>query len=385
VTPAGDKRVLMILSNPCNPDWRVLKEATALTRDGWRVTILAWDRSRRLPARETIDGVVIVRSQTRAIGRGTLGKLLTGMAYWFGALRAAARLDAEVIHCHDLPTLPVGVLLRWRRRRLVYDAHESYWLMISRHYPAVFVALTRIAERQMLRFVDQLITVNEMLCQEFRRHHSRVLVVGNWYDPRPLDRAAGLGLRRSLGIPADAFCLGLVGSLGPERLIGPLLSYAARSADNEVLVAGSGAAEGEVRAAADEHANLHFLGWQPEPDTVYAACDGLFYGLVDTDPYSRISSPNSLFLSIALRLPLVTTNTGEAGRIISETGAGELLADPSAEAIQMAVNRLRNSVRRDEVVAKLRSLQETYAWARAAQRLTEMYREMALPTSPAAS
>ena len=38
------RRVLMLLSNPFAPDPRVYKEARTLTRNGYTVTIIAWDR-----------------------------------------------------------------------------------------------------------------------------------------------------------------------------------------------------------------------------------------------------------------------------------------------------------------------------------------------------
>ncbi|MDQ6740238.1 MAG: hypothetical protein M3021_07705, partial [Actinomycetota bacterium] len=43
--PPRRLRVLMLLDNPCNPDWRVEKEANSLVAAGCDVRVLAWERT----------------------------------------------------------------------------------------------------------------------------------------------------------------------------------------------------------------------------------------------------------------------------------------------------------------------------------------------------
>ena len=43
-------KVAMVVSNPCNPDPRVEKEATALSNAGYEVTIHAFDREEKYEA-----------------------------------------------------------------------------------------------------------------------------------------------------------------------------------------------------------------------------------------------------------------------------------------------------------------------------------------------
>src|SRR5438445_583080 len=58
----------MILDNPCDPDWRVLKESRSLAEAGFSVRILAWERSGLLPKRELIDDDCIYGSRLSETG-----------------------------------------------------------------------------------------------------------------------------------------------------------------------------------------------------------------------------------------------------------------------------------------------------------------------------
>ncbi len=373
--PARRRHVVMVVDNGCNPDRRVLKEAGSLAQDGCEVTIIAWDRQGGLPAEEMPQPGVRIRRF--AIGAGHnlgLRQLPMMLRFWFSAARLLHRLDADVVHCHDLPSLPVGVLgLLGRRRPLVYDAHEIYWLMMRTRLPRSMQVMLRHFEDLLLGRVDEVVTVSTVLGEYFGRRHPRVTVVGNWYDPSTPDTEAAAALREQLGIPPQAFVIGSIGFLSPERFHELLIDYAAITPGVQVVVAGTGAVEAELRAAAERLPNLHYLGWASRPEVVYAASDAIFYGLRGDDAYSDLLSPNTLFLSIALGRPLVTTALCEAGRVVSASGAGEIIDPPTPEGMSGAIDRLRAPGRWADVVEAQRRLQATYSWQRANAELRSVY------------
>jgi len=371
--PLSGRSILMLLDNPCNPDWRVTKEAAALVAAGATVTILAWDRAGGLPAHEVKDGAAIERIHVDRPD-SVPGKVISAGRVWRAFWRRAAALRFDAVHAHDFSTLPIAAAISARRRvPLVYDAHEIYWLMVRNSTPRALQAVMRRSEIALLRRVDRLVTVSGYLADYFAPHHRRVTVVGNWYDPVAPDAHAGAVLRAELGIAPEMFCIACIGSLGPERMHGLLVDYAAADPSTAILIAGRGAGEAAVRDAARRLPNVHFAGWRSDPDPLYAAADALFYGLDGDDPYSRISSPNTLFLSIARQIPLICTDTGEAGAVIAQSGAGEVLRPPSVAAMRDAVAALRDPHRREQVRDALAGLQQTYTWQRAAERLVGVY------------
>ena len=372
-------RVLMILDNPCDPDWRVLKEAHSLAAAGFSVRILAWDRSGLLPKIELIDGVRIVRVATPSRHRRSMGRLATAFSYWARVMAEALAEDFDAIHSHDLPDLPISVFLSLRRRRpLVYDAHELYWMDRLEARPILIRLVERYGERLLIRRAKHVVTVSDDLATYYRRLHPRVSVVGNWYDPIQVDRISGRHLRHELGIADDTFCLVYAGSLGPERNHQLLIEYAAAYPDTAVVVAGKGGvAETDFIKAAGTLPNLRFLGWQTDLGPVYGLADALYYVLREESPYRSISSPNNFFVSIAAGIPLITTASGEPGRLIAESGAGELLHSSTVSELHRAVDRLRNPQAKALINASLSTLRVRYTWGKAAEPLVKLYRGLA--------
>lgn len=71
------KRIAMLVSNPCNPDYRVVKQAESLAAAGYEVRVFCtWKPLLGIPTQETINNVTYVRREWNPL------KLLRQR--WFG-------------------------------------------------------------------------------------------------------------------------------------------------------------------------------------------------------------------------------------------------------------------------------------------------------------
>ena len=115
--------VLMLLTNAYDPDPRVRQEALTLIKMGCSLRLLAWDRDRKRAAREYMEGVEVERLFLRSShGRGNTQLLFYAWLY-VRLLWRGLRVPFDVIHCHDLDTLPLGFILgKLKRKPIVYDA-----------------------------------------------------------------------------------------------------------------------------------------------------------------------------------------------------------------------------------------------------------------------
>jgi len=162
------KTVLMLLTNAYDPDPRVRQEALALIGMGCRVRLLAWDRDLRSAPVQVMEGVEIERVfLASAHGRGTTQLFFYAWLY-LKMLWRGLRTSFDVVHCHDLDTLPLGFLMgKLKRKPIVYDAHESFPDMLDGSvHPAVRRGLVHL-ENFLIRRVDLLITVGEKLRRHF--------------------------------------------------------------------------------------------------------------------------------------------------------------------------------------------------------------------------
>ena len=103
-------RIACVVSNGCNPDPRVLREATWLVDLGHDVTIHAFDRLQNLPESEYIDGVEIKRYRVGKVPYGGTWKTWSGIRRFLKSVSNSLG-DVEVLHCHDADTLPLARIL----------------------------------------------------------------------------------------------------------------------------------------------------------------------------------------------------------------------------------------------------------------------------------
>src|SRR5215467_9063241 len=218
-----DYTVLMLLTNAYEPDPRVRQEALALIGMGCRVRLLAWDRDLKAKPNESMEGVEVERVFLPSKhGRGSTQMFFYAWLYlkmfWKGW-----RTRFEVVHCHDLDTLPLGYLLgKLKRKPIVYDAHESFTDMLQGSvHPSLRRGLVWL-ENFLIRRVDLLITVGEKLRRHFaERGALHSVVVGNWkrLDEYSRTPEQNLAVRRRLGIPDGAMVVACITQLLRDRKI----------------------------------------------------------------------------------------------------------------------------------------------------------------------
>lgn len=359
-TPALSNRVLMLLTNAYDPDPRVRQEALALTKMGCRVRVLAWDRDRKSPRTECREGIEVERLfLSSRHGRGATQLLFYALLYlkvlWRGLFQAF-----DVVHCHDLDTLPVGFVLgRAKRKPVVYDAHESFSDMLAGSVPKVIRRGLSRLEDVLIRRVDLLITVGEKLRKHFtERGAGRSVVVGNWKRSGEFARAERQNreLRNRLGIPEGALAVVCITQLLRDRKIEELLAAAEESSSVYVIIGGNGVLKERVARAAAVNPRILYVGFvAPEqiPDYTCAA-DAVYYGFDPANSNARFSAPNKLYEALAAGRPLITGDFGEIADVVREAGCGIVLPEYTAHNIRQAFAVLADPVRRETMSANAR-------------------------------
>ena len=372
----------MLLGNSFGPDPRVLKEATSLVRNGAEVTILAWDRERRLPLEESMKGIQIKRLRVRSrFGRG-IGQLpfLVIVFSRFVVYGIFHRFD--VIHAHDFDTLPAGVLIKIGklfRIKLVYDSHENFPVQKALELPAFAFPLMNILEKLCIKFVDQIFTASSILQEEFSRKYSPPVVwLPNFADKDDFSIPAETiaELRRKIGFQENDFVVAYIGGLRPARAITPLIAAVAARPSVKAFICGSGEQRENVGSLARATGNVKYLGGIPQSDVVpyYFACDILYYGLIDY-PGAVYNAPNNFSYAMLAEKPIIGTGVGDLGRFVRESGCGIVINEATEENIGSVLDILSNDPSiyknmRDRVhsVGKIK-----YHWGVVEQRLLVAY------------
>ena len=116
--------VLHIVLNTIINDSRVLKEAETLGRHGYRVTILGVQNDAGdLPELEdfTFFKIRRIRLYTKGLPKIGIIQVLKYIEYLFRLLLFIKKHKPEIVHCHDLSTMPASF---FSPAKVIYDTHE---------------------------------------------------------------------------------------------------------------------------------------------------------------------------------------------------------------------------------------------------------------------
>jgi len=375
-------KVCMLVTNSALDDPRVCVEAETLARRGYAMTVIGWDRDVDRDSQIRRNGIDFIRLTVRSThGRGITQPLFLGR-FWLRGWPVLRRLRPDVVHCHDLDTLPLG----WRaarslRARLVFDAHENYPDMMTGHLPVWAVNRLRWLEKWLVRRCDLLITVGFRIAEYYRTLGApRVAVIGNWKDPAdfefPSETVARI--REELGVCDDRITICFVANLGPERRLEPLLAAVANDNRFACVVGGDGRQADLARHYADSHDNIVYLGRVPPQrvSLITAACDVIYYGFDEANLNARWSAPNKLYEAIAAGKPLLCGDFGELGPVLRDHHCGVLCDTRTPQGIAESLAKLAC---RDELNAMGRraaELQGQLSRRQADRHLLDAYAEL---------
>ena len=374
------KVVLMLLTNAYDPDPRVRQEALALIGMGCRVRLLAWDRDLKAPATALMEGVEVERVYlSSAHGRGTTQIFFYAWLY-LKMLWRGLRTPFDVVHCHDLDTLPLGFILgKLKRKPIVYDAHESFPDMLEGNiHPAVQRGLS-LLENFFIRRIDLLITVGEKLRRHFAERGARhSVVVGNWKRLGDFSRTGEQNrqVRRQLGIPDHALTVVCITQLLRDRKIEELVQAAEESPDVYVILGGKGVMEDFVVRAVAANPRIAFVGFVSGKQIADYTCaaDVVYYGFDPGNPNARFSAPNKLYEALAAGRPLITGAFGEIADVVRKAACGIVLPKYSTEEIRQALARLRDPKTRGEMASNAARLgRASMNWEKGEQVLYREY------------
>ncbi len=313
--------VLMLLSNPFKPDPRVYEEADTLCSNGYKVTVLAWDRENRFPERERMGCIDVIRVRVSG-GYGDARTYLPGLfRYYVHALKKARAMHYDVVHAHDFDTLPLGIFMaRIKNARVIYDVHDDYPSMISESVPEPIVKAISIFQNILTKFVDGFIYANEALAKIIG---GKGEVVMNCKDPEDyqVDDNMVESLRTRLGV--GRYTVVYIGILRQYEFLKTLIE-AVRKSGYDLVIGGDGPYREEIMRLIDGDPHIKYIGWVKSKDIpLYTRLARVVVVLNDPSKrYDRISTPVKMFEAMAAGIPVIVSEGGEAAKIVKKCGCG---------------------------------------------------------------
>jgi glycosyltransferase involved in cell wall biosynthesis len=369
------KKITMLLANAFMPDPRPLWEARSLSGAGYSVKIICWDRGEGLPEKEIVDGISVERIRFKAKRSSAVFKSFYLAMVWPRMFARLAKEDLDIIWCHDLDTLPVGIAFKaFRKKKVVFDSHEVYSKMLYGDIPGWIKRSVGFLERIMVKKADHLIVT----CRPMADFYASLgagnsTVVGNFKDPAvfQIPEETVKKEREVLGI-TNELVISYIAKLGQDRIIEPLID-AVKADDNVFLIiGGDGYQKPLVEKAARECPRVKYLGYvHNDRIPLYTAlADVIYYGFDKNSGMAEFCNPNKLFEALAAGRAFIGGDLGEMGKIIAEEKCGLALGSFDKRSIKNAIDIMKDKdkLRAFKDNARRAGL-EKYHWKKAEEAL----------------
>lgn len=354
------------------------KEARSLAKAGYDVSLIA-----RHDKAETVDGVRMV-PLPKPKNRFHRMTAVTWRLY-----RLAVREDADVYHFHDPELMIVGLLLKARGKKVIWDVHEHYpnsimdkfW--ISKGLRRCVSKAFDLFERAVVRFFDLVIYTTPIVGARYEKMNVPTARIENY----PIVELSGTfkkdPQKKIIYLGAMSRIRGLV------EVIEAFARLGKKHADWELVLLGEtrpASFEAELKALARQRGvegNVTFIPWVPYDEKEELSSQASI-GVITYLPYSNNTSclPNKLFDYMLVGLPVVASNFPLYREIIEPNRCG-VIVDPSrpddiAEAMLYLVEHPEEARAMGE--RGLRAVRERYNWEHESDKLLSLY-EALLRTS----
>ncbi len=374
------KKIVMLRSNPINPDPRVEKEVAALIKGGYKVTVVAWNREKNDGCKESyfiIDGnkVPIVKMGYKA----TFGE---GMKNWKAYLKFQFSIFwylmhnryYDIIHASDFDT---GFIANFAailtRKKFVFDIYD----FIAGRPENTFQRIIKMLQFAIINRADATIICTEKRREQIEGSHPKKLIVIHNTPSKKNVKLEGIMRKRQLtGVDSVKMKLVYVGILQDYRLLKEVLVSVSENPKVELHIGGFGKYENLVKQYHNNYENIIFYGKLSYEETISLENQSdIMLAIYDPGIENHVyAAPNKFYEGLMLGKPLIMVRETGMSEVVKENNIGVLI-EYSKFGFENGLTRIlamkSDWVEMGERMQKL--YEEKYSWEIMERRLINLY------------
>ncbi|NWQ39482.1 glycosyltransferase family 4 protein [Bacillus sp. EB106-08-02-XG196] len=350
-----------------------VKECRYLQKSGFDTYLIAANSDTYIK-----DGVKIVGVKVEASGR--IMRILKGPA---AVYKKALELDADVYHFHDPELLPIGLLLKNKGKKVIYDVHEDvpeqvlskHWIpsILRKSISRVVKGIEKFASKRFAAVVTATPTINN----RFKTYNTNSVTIHNFPITDEL-------ISEELPLSGDKKTAIYIGGISEERGIVEMIDaieMVNQKAPITLTLAGKFSPESLENQVKKQSGwkYVDHAGWLNR-EQVKSYLGQAFVGLVILRPEPRymVAYPIKLFEYMSAGIPVIASNFSLWKEIVEDSQCG-LCVDPlNIEEISEAILWMSKN---PEEAKKLgqngrEAILKKYSWENEAARLVELYKSL---------
>lgn len=366
------KKITHLTSVHSRNDIRVfLKQCCSLAALSYHVSLVVADGA----GDSKINDVNIID-----VGLSYSNRLFRMTSTVYKVYKKAVSLKADIYHFHDPELIFVGLLLKLKGFKVIFDSHEDYTsdLLHKQYIPKIARSIVSVSynliERFSSRRFDAVVAATPKIAAVFKTHKARAVVnVNNYPLTSELFELSSWNEKT-----VDAVFVGAISSVRGVYELVESLTYAPHQ---KIIIAGIFAnpvIEKSIRSL-DAWSRVDFRGQIPRSQ-VFELLAKARIGVVTylPTPNHTDSQPNKLFEYMSAGIPVVASHFPLWKEIIEGNNCG-ICVDPEnskmvSEAIQYLIDNPERAV---QMGANGRLAVETkYNWTTEEEKLISLYGEL---------
>lgn len=362
-------KVLFIRSHPVSPEPKVEKEAKTLGSNGYKVEILAWDRTCDHSESEVKEFYKIKRYKLKA----PYGKpeLVLKLFIWsFYELLYLIRSDYDIIHTFDLDTLiPAVIISKIRNKHLIYDSADFYADSLPEKVPIFIRNIVARIEIFFSKFADTVILVDETRKNQFNNELKRTVIINN--SPVEIEQ------KKQFKKENKDFTIFYAGILTKNRGLDEIIQSIKGITGIKFIIAGYDAGYGNISKSVENIKNVKFIGKISYREVIIRTFESdMIVAFYDPKiPNHKYASPNKLFEAMMCEKPILTNYGTVMAKYVKDENCGVLVDYENTSEIKKAIIKLKNDhdLRKELGKNGLKAYKDKYNWNIMEKRLLDSY------------
>ena len=373
------KRVILLRSNPVNPDPPVEKTALALLKAGYNVTIIGWDRDSDYKLKKDLIQISdykaeVIRFGIKAQFSGGIRKNLFPLCHFLNRLRSwliKNKSAYDIIHAFDFDTgfVASGYAKKFNKK-FVYHILDYYVDSHELRKTAIEKPILKL-ENSVIHSADATI-----ICTEKRKEQiagsapKRLAVIHNTPSESQIRQCDNK--TKQTGRTKIVY----VGILEPSRLLKEIVDAVSENNTMELHVGGFGILNDFFIEKSRTFDNIYYYGKLAYDQTLSLEneCDIMLAIYDPAIENHRFAAPNKFYESLMLGKPVIMVRGTGMSEIVEGNSIGELI-EYSKEGFIDGVNRLiERKYEWYSIGYKMKEIyRNQYCWDEMERRLLELY------------
>lgn len=369
------KRVIMLRTTSIVDDSRITKEANALLKNGYQVTIYGWDRSQKIKGNilKLENGEIHLDYCSIPCSYGGGIKNILKILQFFRQLKKYLKQNHknyDIIHSCDLDTgIIARKIARKYQKKLVYDIFDYY--TDSHSFPKPISTILEGIEVKTINHADVTILCTEQRKEQIcKAHPKKIITIHNTPNiPANLKDIDFKIKGKSKNIKVV-----YVGVLQDHRLLKEI-SEQVKDHDNiELHIGGFGIYENYFKQMDKKYDNIYFYGSMEYKNVLKleSQADILFATYDPSILNHKYSAPNKVYEAMALGKPIIVCKNTGVDKIVEEHHFGLTIAYNGQDFIKAVLEIQKINYKPNEI----KKAYALFHWDTMETRLVEAYEKL---------